>query len=295
MYLTHLRVEKGFSKNTLAAYRRDLARFTDWGKENLVTSIGQVSTQGVTDFLISLREGGSGRSALATSSVARVLSAVRGLTKFAVLEGEIAVDPAASVPMPVPPKLLPKALPVETVAKLLAVPSDSVKGLRDKALLEVLYSTGARISEVVGLHIDDIDEDGTFLRVVGKGDKERLVPLGQYARKSLDEYLVRSRPALAAKGKGTSLLFLNSRGAPLSRQSAWLILQEAAKKAEIDVHVSPHTLRHSFATHLLEGGADVRVVQELLGHASVTTTQIYTKISDGTLREVYRSAHPRAL
>ena len=203
-----------------------------------------------------------------------------------------------------PGKRLPKAISVDEVTRILeAAGTDTATGLRDRALLEFLYSTGARISEAVGLDVDDIslqtqaaDEAGpAIVRLFGKGSKERLVPLGSFGARALDAYLVRGRPLLAAKGKGTPALFLNARGGRISRQSAWTILKAAAEKANITKDVSPHTLRHSFATHLLEGGADVRVVQELLGHASVTTTQVYTLVTADTLREIYAAAHPRAL
>jgi integrase/recombinase XerD len=227
--------------------------------------------------------------------------AVRGLHRFLALEGEVTSDPANAVPPPRPPSRLPKAIPVEHVERLLEAASvgDTAVALRDRALFEVLYGAGARISEAVGLDVDDVDLGGdndepASVRLLGKGDKQRIVPLGRYAVTALDAYLVRARPALAAVGRGTPALFLNQRGARLSRQSAWGALQQAATRADLGGHVSPHTLRHSFATHLLDGGADVRVVQELLGHASVTTTQIYTLVSPQRLREVYAGAHPRA-
>jgi integrase/recombinase XerD len=229
--------------------------------------------------------------------------AVRGLHKFWALEGHTATDPASEVHPPMAGKRLPKAISVDEVTRILeAAGTDTATGLRDRALLEFLYSTGARISEAVGLDVDDLSlaggpaQDGpAIVRLFGKGSKERLVPLGSYGARALDAYLVRGRPLLAAKGKGTPALFLNARGGRISRQSAWTILKAAADKANITRDVSPHTLRHSFATHLLEGGADVRVVQELLGHASVTTTQVYTLVTADTLREVYAAAHPRAL
>jgi integrase/recombinase XerD len=249
----------------------------------------------VTAHLAALREEG-----LASASAARAMSAVRGLHRFATREGLVAVDVAAEVRPPAPPKRLPKALDVDQVTRLLAVPDDSPLGLRDKALLEFLYGTGARISEAVGAAIDDLDLDsgdaGAILH--GKGGRTRMVPVGGYARAAMEAYLVRSRPSLVVKGKGTPAVFLNARGGRLSRQSAWTILHRAATAAGLPVDgphaVSPHTLRHSYATHLLDGGADVRVVQELLGHASVTTTQVYTLVTVDRLREVYATAHPRA-
>jgi integrase/recombinase XerD len=222
------------------------------------------------------------------------VSAVRGLHRFAARDGIVAVDVAAEVKPPAPPKRLPKALDVDQVLRLLAVADDSPLGLRDKALLEFLYGTGARISEAVGAAIDDLDLAGEPAAVLhGKGGRTRLVPVGGYAKAALEAYLVRGRPALAGNGKGTPAVFLNARGGRLSRQSAWTILRRAAETVGLRT-VSPHTLRHSYATHLLDGGADVRVVQELLGHASVTTTQVYTLVTVDRLREVYATAHPRA-
>jgi integrase/recombinase XerD len=230
--------------------------------------------------------------------------AVRGFHKFALREGLAPTDPGREVRPPAPARRLPKAIPVASVEALLdgagpapgsPAAADAKLAVRDRALLEVLYGSGARISEAVGLAVDDLDlTDGTVL-LRGKGGKQRLVPIGRPAREAVGAYLVRVRPGLVRRGRGTPTLFLNSRGGPLSRQSAWAVLQAAASRAGLAEHVSPHTLRHSFATHLLEGGADVRVVQELLGHASVTTTQIYTLVTVDRLREVYAWAHPRAL
>jgi integrase/recombinase XerD len=241
---------------------------------------------------------------LAPASAARAMSAVRGLHRFAAREGLVGADVAAEIKPPAPPKRLPKALDVDQVSRLLAAagdapPSSAPLGLRDRALLEFLYGTGARISEAVGAAVDDLDLDGDPSAVLhGKGGRTRLVPVGDYARAAMEAYLVRGRPALVAKGRGTPAVFLNARGGPLSRQSAWAILHRAAQAAGLPVDgphaVSPHTLRHSYATHLLDGGADVRVVQELLGHASVTTTQVYTLVTVDRLREVYATAHPRA-
>lgn len=295
-WLTHLDVERGVAANTLKAYRRDLGRWVDFLDGRDITSPSAVSEQHVSDFLVRLREGDADHPPLAASSAARTLVAVRGLHKFLALEGELSDDPARAVAPPKPPTRLPKAIGVSEVERLLDAASvgDTPTSLRDRALLEVLYGTGARISEAVGLDLDDVDTDGGVVRLFGKGSKERLVPLGSYAAESLAAYLVRGRPVLAAKGKGTPAIFLNQRGARLSRQSAWAALRVAAERAQLTGHVSPHTMRHSFATHLLEGGADVRVVQELLGHASVTTTQVYTLVTVQQLREVYAQSHPRA-
>ena len=312
-WIAHVRVEKGAAANTVSAYERDLRRYLAHLAGRGVTDPRNVAEADVADFLAGLRESG-----LAASSAARTLVAVRGFHRFLVLEGETAGDPAANVTPPKPPSRLPKAIPVEAVVRLISAASvgDTPVALRDRALLELLYGVGARISEAVGLDVDDLDlerepTEGTgspagelstvssvspvgLVRLRGKGDKERIVPVGRYATAAVTAYLVRGRPALAATGRGGPALFLGSRGARLSRQSAWAVIQRAAERADLREHVSPHTMRHSFATHLLDGGADVRVVQELLGHASVTTTQIYTMVSVGRLREVYAEAHPRA-
>ncbi|NYD79438.1 site-specific tyrosine recombinase XerD [Arthrobacter cupressi] len=300
-YLQHLGVERGLASNTLSAYRRDLTRYANFLATAGIDKPGQVTRHDVTGFVQALSDGSDGAAALGVRSAARTVVAVRGLHKFWALEGTTTADPASDVHPPMPGKRLPKAITVDEVTRILeAAGTDTATGLRDRALLEFLYSTGARISEAVGLDVDDVslenDSDGpAIVRLFGKGSKERLVPLGSYGARAVGSYLVRGRPALAAKGKGTPALFLNARGGRISRQSAWTILKTAADKANITKDVSPHTLRHSFATHLLEGGADVRVVQELLGHASVTTTQVYTLVTADTLREVYAAAHPRAL
>ncbi len=295
-YLDHLTVERGLAANTLSSYRRDLGRYDEFLAAQGIDDLDAVTEQTVAAFLVSLREGSEAHPPLSATSAARTVVAVRGFHKFAVSDGLAVADPAAAVKPPTPAKRLPKALPLSDVEAILeaAGAPDTLLALRDRALLEVLYGTGARISEAVGLDVDDLDAvDGTVL-LRGKGGKERLVPVGGYAREAVAAYLVRSRPVLAARGRGTPALFLNARGGRLSRQSAWTVLQTTARKAGIKVDVSPHTLRHSFATHLLDGGADVRVVQELLGHASVTTTQIYTLVTVDHLREVYLGSHPRA-
>jgi integrase/recombinase XerD len=298
-YLDHLAVERGQARNTLQSYARDLRRYTEHLSRTGVTGLDQVTEEHVSSFLMALREGSYGGPPLAPSSAARAVVAARGLHRFAFREGLTTVDVAREVHPPAPPKRLPKALPVHDVLALLAANDGdgsalTPRALRDRALLELLYSTGARISEAVGLDVDDVDATARTVLLAGKGGKQRLVPIGRPALAALDAYLVRARPALAARGRGGPALFLNARGGRLSRQSAWLVLREAADRAGITAAVSPHTLRHSFATHLLEGGADVRVVQELLGHASVTTTQVYTLVTVDTLREVYATAHPRA-
>ncbi|GEL93594.1 site-specific tyrosine recombinase XerD [Cellulomonas composti] len=300
-YLAHLAVERGLSTNTVAAYRRDLGRYVVFlvGRGRRVPA--DVVEADVEDFLLALRTGSDGRAVLSASSAARAVVAVRGWHRFWVLDGVTSDDTARAVRPPAQPKRLPKAISVDQVTRLIdaAGLGEGPVPLRDRALLEVLYATGARISETVGLDVDDVDRnpDRAAVRLLGKGGKRRIVPLGSFALEALEAYLVRGRPALAAGGRGTPAVFLNARGARLSRQSAWAVLRTAAARAGLgDVeHVSPHTLRHSFATHLLSGGADVRVVQELLGHASVATTQVYTLVTPDALREVYRTSHPRAI
>ncbi|MFK0002464.1 site-specific tyrosine recombinase XerD [Paenarthrobacter sp. NPDC090522] len=300
-YLQYVGVERGLAANTLAAYRRDLGRYANFLAAQGVGEPGGVTRHHVTAFVQALSDGADGASVLGVRSAARTVVAVRGLHKFWALEGLTTSDPAGDVHPPMPGKRLPKAISVDEVTRILeAAGTETATGLRDRALLEFLYSTGARISEAVGLDVDDVSLQETgpgpaIVRLFGKGSKERLVPLGSYGARAVGAYVVRGRPLLASKGKGTPALFLNARGGRISRQSAWTILKTAAEKANITKDVSPHTLRHSFATHLLEGGADVRVVQELLGHASVTTTQVYTLVTADTLREVYAAAHPRAL
>jgi integrase/recombinase XerD len=295
-YLDHLTVERALSANTLSAYRRDLDRYLRHLARAGVTDPAGISTRDVAAYLADLRTGDGDHPPLAATSAGRAISAVRGLHRFAVREGLVADDSSRDVPPPTPPKRLPKALSVHDVTAILnAISGDDPLALRDRALLEFLYGTGARISEVVGLARDDVDFTARTVTIRGKGGKTRLVPLGGYAAAAVEAYLVRARPGLAEAGTGTPAVFLNARGGRLSRQSAWTILRRAADAAGLDAsHMSPHVLRHSYATHLLDGGADVRVVQELLGHASVTTTQIYTLVTVDRLREVYATAHPRA-
>ena len=336
-------MERGLAAHTLQAYQRDLQRYAAALAAVGRTEIEEVSTQDVADFLAGLREGDGDHPPLAASSAGRAVVAVRGLHAFALAEGMTAADPARAVHPPAPPRRLPKAISIGEVEKLLDAAAVGQAALRNRALLELLYGTGARISEAIGLDVDDLDlrdpaglpelagppgnggvqalapmhmlagpkvTAGTHapgrmqalagtatVRLNGKGGKQRLVPVGSYARNAVDAYLVRARPALAAaarRGQPSPALFLNARGGRLTRQGAWGALRAAADRAGLP-DVSPHVLRHSFATHLLDGGADVRVVQELLGHASVTTTQVYTLVTVDKLREVYAAAHPRAI
>jgi integrase/recombinase XerD len=300
-YLDHLTIERGVAKNTLSSYRRDLLRYSKHLSQRGIHDLARVGEDDVSEFLVALRRGDpdSGAAALSAVSAARALIAVRGLHRFAAAEGLTELDVARAVRPPTPGRRLPKSLTLDEVLALLDAaggdsPTDGPLTLRNRALLELLYSTGARISEAVGLDVDDIDTEARTVLLRGKGGKQRLVPVGRPAVQALDAYLVRGRPELARRSRGTPAIFLNVRGGRLSRQSAWQVLQDAAERAGITSGVSPHMLRHSFATHLLEGGADVRVVQELLGHASVTTTQIYTLVTVHALREVWAGAHPRA-
>jgi integrase/recombinase XerD len=301
-YLDFLEVERGVAANTVESYWRDLRRYEAALGRRGRTELAEVTPADVREFLASLREGDDEHEPLAVSSAARTLIAVRGMHAFARTHGFAADDPACDVPPPSPPKRLPKAIPIDKVECLIDAAGTSQdedpRAIRDRALLEFLYGTGARISEVTGLDVDELQlDDDPVVRLAGKGGKHRIVPVGSYAVAALQAYLVRARPVLAAKSRRASVepaVFLNARGGRLTRQGAWGVLQAAAERARL-ADVSPHTLRHSFATHLLDGGADIRVVQELLGHSSVTTTQIYTLVTVDKLREVYAAAHPRAL
>ena len=298
-YFRHLAVERGMAKNTLLAYKRDIGRYLEFLTDRGVDSVTGITELHVADFAQSLGQA----HGMAQSSVARILSSVRGIHKFWLIEGITEHDPSAVVKPPKQRRSLPKALTLDEVMSLLdavgPMPSEDKNVLddpiriRDRALVELMFACGGRISEVLALDLDDFTQDG-MVRLFGKGSKERMVPIGVFSRVLLDMYRTRVRPALAAQGRGTPAMFLNQRGARLSRQSAWLIISKAAEAAGIKQEVSPHTLRHSFATLILEGGMDVRQVQELLGHASVTTTQIYTKVSVDQLRETHANAHPRA-
>ena len=295
-WLTHLIVERGVSTHTESNYRRDVNRYLTWLERAGITDLAAVSALDVEAYVADLRRGVDGTKPLATSSVARALVVARGLHKFGVAEGVLPRDVAAEVAPPQQGEQLPDTLSVAEVESLLdSCAGATPVGVRDRALLELLYATGARVSEVLALNVDDASElehGAGVLTVTGKGNKQRLVPVGSHAQDALQAYLVRVRPSFAT-GKSHAL-FLNTRGGALSRQSTWTAIKQAAERAGVHKDISPHTLRHSFATHLLEGGADVRTVQELLGHASVTTTQIYTHVTAENLREVWRQAHPRA-
>jgi integrase/recombinase XerD len=291
-YLRHLVVERGLSTNTVAAYRRDLTGYLAFLEARGIASPAGISQTDVAGYVSDLRTREDG--ALMASSTARMLSSVRGFHRYLLDEDLVAVDVAETTKPPKLPSRLPKAISIEQMAAVIdAAGGDTPQALRNTALLELLYATGARISEAVDLNVDDVIE-GDVVRLFGKGGKQRIVPLGSYARTAIDAYLVRARPIFSARGASTPALFLGARGQRVSRQNAWLIIRAVAERANLGVEISPHTFRHSFATHLLAGGADVRVVQELLGHSSVATTQIYTLVTADTLRDMYTTAHPRA-
>ena len=294
-FLAHLSVERALSANTTTAYRRDLDHYVQHLSLRGVSSFADVTPDDAAAFVDFLSDGSVGTK-LAPSSVARHVSAVRRLHQFLVEEGAASSNPVSDLKPPKLPQRLPKAITVSQMSDLIdaAGVGEGPLPLRDRTLFELLYGTGARVSEAIGITADDIDLETQTIRLFGKGRKERVLPLGRMAIEAIEAYLVRGRPELAAKGKGTPALFLNTLGRPLSRQSAWAIIQEVAGRAGLSNHVSPHTFRHSFATHLLQGGADVRIVQEMLGHSSVTTTQIYTAVTRDMVREVYAGAHPRA-
>jgi integrase/recombinase XerD len=297
-FVSHLQFERGLSDNSVAAYRRDIAKWTAYcARKGL--DVSDAAPGDVTDFLDRLRKGRFPAAApMAPSSVARTLVSVRSLYRYLVRETGLDVDPTARVGTPSRPRSIPKAISLEQVERLIDSPPRDLLGRRDVAMLEVLYGAGLRISELVDLDVDDVDlEAGTVLVRSGKGGKGRMVPLGRAALRAVGEYLVRTRPELlrrAVRGGDAGALFLNARGRRLGRQGCWKVLKHHADVAGLDRVVSPHTLRHSFATHMLDAGADIRVVQELLGHSSLATTQVYTLVSDRRLQEVYVSAHPRA-
>lgn len=292
-YLDHLRVERGLADNTIGAYRRDLRLFAGYLTEHGIDDPRAVAPEDIEAFVPWLRQRRTSHGRpYASSTVARAVVAVRGLYRFLAREGVIVDDVAADVGTPRSPRSLPKPLSRDQAERLLAQPAgDRPLALRDRAMLELLYGSGLRISELTALDVDDVDPVEQLLHVTGKGDKQRIVPFHRAAADVLDAWLVRGRPSLQPQSPS---LFTNSRGGRLTRQGAWKIVKRHADRAGLADDVSPHTLRHSFATHLLDGGADVRTVQELLGHASVTTTQVYTLVSRRHLREVYERAHPRA-
>jgi len=290
-FLTHVRVEKGLSVNTISAYRRDLVKFDEFAKKRKLT-LESVSRDALVDFLASLY-----RQKLESRTVARHLVTLRNFFRFAQVQGLRAEDPSLNLESPKIRKSLPGYLKLEEVEKLLAQPDEKTPmGLRDRAMREVLYSTGLRVSELISLRVMDLDRSAGFVRCIGKGDKERIVPIGKKALALVDRYLRDARPKLVSKGKqvsGTSL-FINRRGGNLSRVGVWKILSGYGRRAGMRVALTPHMLRHSFATHLLERGADLRSVQLMLGHSDISTTQIYTHVVEERLKQIYKAHHPRA-
>lgn len=290
IFLNHCAVERGLSKNTIAAYRRDLDKFILFLEGQNLT-ISQATTMQISEFNGFLRQ-----SQLSESSIARHIVAVRSL--YAFLSKDQGIENVAKdVNPPKIPKRLPKALSIGDIELMIAAYGEDLAGIRNRALIETLYATGARVTEIIQLNIGDISRtegDTVTVKVRGKGGKERLVPMGKFAQHALDQYLTRARPSMARNSQSDALFINEKQGSRLTRQSAWQIVMKAAEKAGIERDISPHALRHSFATHLLDGGADIRVVQELLGHSSVTTTQIYTLVTIDKLRESYASAHPRS-
>jgi integrase/recombinase XerD len=292
-YLRYVQIERGLSHNTVSAYTRDIDAYIAWLADKKISEPDQVTLPLISEYLQNLSA--RPEKPLTASSQSRVLSSIKGFHRFMVDESTLTLDVTADIFPPKIPKRLPKAITVEQMSALLAaVEGDDEVRIRDRALLELLYATGARISEAINLNVDDVTAMDGMIRVRGKGGKQRMVPVGSFAQAALETYLVRVRPVFSVRGKATPALFLGPRGARVSRQMAWLIIREAGERAQLGIELSPHTFRHSFATHLLSGGADVRVVQELLGHSSVATTQIYTLVTADTLRESYALAHPRA-
>ena len=297
-FLDHLQIERALSANSITAYKRDLAKFENFLNERSL-NLASVSEEDIVMYEVGQKAAG-----LSLASINRSTSALKTFYKYLAREHSIS-DPTTSIATNKLARKLPKALTISEMESLInsAEKSSKVTSLRDKAILEILYGTGARVSEIIGINVGDFDKtmlQGSqilTLKLRGKGSKERIVPVGFYAKTALDNYLVRLRPQLAAKSnesRSNSALFLNSRGTRLSRQSAWQIVIAAADACDLSGKVSPHVFRHSYATHLLDGGADIRVVQELLGHSSVTTTQIYTLITIDKVREDYATSHPRA-
>ena len=290
IFLNHCGVERGLSKNTISAYRRDLLKFIQF-LDDKGLSIPQLKSSELLEFSDILRKSG-----LRDSSIARHIVAIRSLFEFLVKDQGIE-NIAKEVNPPKIPKRLPKAISIGDIELMIAANGDDISGIRNRALIETLYATGARVSEIVQLNVGDIakSDGGTItVKVRGKGGKERLVPIGKFAQHALEQYLTRARPSMLKSNQQEALFLSEKRGTRLTRQSAWQIVMAAAERAGVRGEISPHALRHSFATHLLDGGADIRVVQELLGHSSVTTTQIYTLVTIDKLRESYASAHPRS-
>lgn len=288
-FIDYLSVERGFSQNTLLAYRRDLEQYLRFLKANGINSWEKAEDNVLSKFRLSLKNKGA-----STSTVSRKIYAIKTFYRFLLQEGKINYDPTLDLSAPKTIKKLPSVLTVGDIEKLLQESEgEKIKNLRDKAILEVLYATGIRVSELISLTIDDINLKVGYLKVFGKGGKERIIPLGKKAIDSLKVYLEYSRPLLL-KEKKNIFLFLNNKGNKFTRQGIFYLLKFYSKKASLSKKIAPHTLRHSFATHLLERGADLRSVQEMLGHSNISTTQIYTHITRERLKEIYKKAHPRA-
>jgi integrase/recombinase XerD len=291
MFLTHVRVEKGLSPNTVSAYRRDLIKFEEFTKKKKL-ALEKITRDDLVDFLASLY-----RQKLESRTVARHQVTLRNFFRFALVQELITIDPSLNLESPKIRRSLPGYLRLEELERLLAQPDDKTAlGLRDHAMLEVLYSTGLRVSELVHLRVMDLDRSAGCVRCIGKGDKERIVPIGKKALALVERYLKDARAKLVGKGKQISAntLFINRRGGSLSRVGVWKILSAYGRKAGLRVGLTPHMLRHSFATHLLERGADLRSVQLMLGHSDISTTQIYTHVVEERLKQVYKAHHPRA-
>jgi len=294
-FLNYLTVEKGFSENTTLAYQNDLRQLASFAeeeatKQDLMPSWANFGRQGMLSYLLNLKERG-----YVPTTIARKVAAARSFFGFMVAEGIIKTDPTENMSSPSVGKSLPKPISISQVRQLLEQPAklSTLEAKRDKAMLELLYASGMRISELVSLNLGDVDTEGGYVRCLGKGHKERLVPIHEQAATSVKEYIEETRPKLA-RNKGDVALFLNPRGERLTRQGFWQKLKEYAKSANLDTQISPHTLRHSFATHMLSGGADLRAVQELLGHANISTTQVYTHLTSEHVRRTYEKSHPRA-
>ncbi|NQT45925.1 MAG: site-specific tyrosine recombinase XerD [Candidatus Omnitrophica bacterium] len=288
-FLNYLSVERGLANNTITAYRRDLKAFSSYLLKKGITTPAKVKRDNITSFMLARRDNG-----LSSNSVGRSLAAIKVFFRFLVAERIIKTDPTSVIDTPKIVRHLPDVLTVDEVDKLLLVPNaHKPRGARDRAFLELLYATGMRVSELVNLRMDGLNLDVGFIRCIGKGSKERIVPIGRKAKMYLERYLKRVRPNLVKQGKPDPALFLTRLGKHMSRQAFWKMLKEYVRKARIKKRITPHTLRHSFATHLLERGADLRIVQEMLGHADISTTQIYTHINKERLKSIHKKFHPR--
>ncbi|TSB46571.1 site-specific tyrosine recombinase XerD [Alkalicoccobacillus porphyridii] len=289
-FIHYLQIERGYSTNTITSYQNDLSSYSSYLKNvEQCNSFAEVERSLIVNYLYFLMEKGR-----AQSTIARNIASIRGLHQFLLREGRVKQDPSVHVEIPKPAKRLPKILSMQEVEALLTAPdSNDLMDIRNRAMLEIMYATGIRVSELIGLKTSDAHISMGFLRCVGKGNKERIIPLGSQAKDAVHTYLESSRPALLKKNRH-DLLFVNHRGNPLTRQGFWKILKQIAVKANITKPLTPHTLRHSFATHLLENGADLRAVQEMLGHVDISTTQIYTHVTKSRMKDVYSMYHPRA-